>query len=45
MKTIKLNTGVIITHDVNGNIINLISPYFQYEKKQSIFNKLLNKIK
>lgn len=44
MKTIKLNTGVIITQDVNGNITKLISPYCQDEKKKSIFNKLINKL-
>ena len=44
MKTIKLNTGVIITQDVNGNITKLISPYCQDTKKKSIFNKLINKL-
>ena len=44
MKTIKLNTGVIITQDVNGNVKKVISPYWIDEKKQSIFNRLITKL-
>ena len=45
MKTIKLSTGVTITHDKHGNIKTLSSPYFKDEYKETILQAYVNRIR
>ena len=39
-----LRTGVIITYDKKGNVKQVISPYWQDEKKQTLINKVIHKL-
>lgn len=45
MKTIKLNTGVIITQDDRGVIISVSSPYWSDNSWKTFWQKLKNFIK
>ena len=47
MRTIKLNTGVIITFDEKDNMISVSSPYHKHEEPTeiSILTYAVNKLK